>query len=280
VDVLGHGLSQGSLARLTASSPRPRPRRPRKRRGAPAPTRRRVLRGAAGRAGHGRPAAPPGRSRRGPCAVSSSRACGRRANACRRVGPGWSACVGQNKTRSPPCMRCRGPCLASPHQVSQLPGLPGADVPPARARNPRKAQVALLLPRPGVASGQCPFLTVKLFYYPGAGRRKACPASFSSFFPVHTLSTECGRLSAARRGFPPPFTQAFTQVINRLPGVTRRNTESQARRHSLFLLPFLIRFCYFRGRSTEIIARNRLAFHVAPVPCGDEDDQPGASALR
>lgn len=34
---------------------------------------------------------------------------------------------------------------------------------PPEYRNPREAQVSLLLPRPGVASGQCPFLTVKAF---------------------------------------------------------------------------------------------------------------------
>src|SRR6516162_6180647 len=36
------------------------------------------------------------------------------------------------------------------------PGLPSAGAPPARARNPRSAQVALLLPRPGVAPGAVP----------------------------------------------------------------------------------------------------------------------------
>jgi hypothetical protein len=102
-----------------------------------------VLRGVAGRV-HPVPAASPlGRSRCGRCAVSSGRACGRRASACRRVGPGLSACAGQNKTRSPPCMRCRGPCLASPHQ-----GQPVA-WPSRRGRAARQSQ------EPALGSG-CP----------------------------------------------------------------------------------------------------------------------------
>jgi len=39
--------------------------------------------------------------------------------------PGRRNTARQNRTRPPPCMRWRGPCLATLHQVSQLPGLPG-----------------------------------------------------------------------------------------------------------------------------------------------------------
>ena len=103
-------------------------------------------------------ASQPGRSRRRRSAVSSGRACGRRASACRRVGPGLSACAGQNKTRSPPCMRCRGPRLASPHQgqpvtwrsrrgraarQSQEPALgSGRPAPPTSRSHPRAVPVS------------------------------------------------------------------------------------------------------------------------------------------
>ena len=102
-----------------------------------------MLRGAAGRVRPGPGASPTGRSRRGRCAASSGRACGRRVSACRRLGPGLSACAGQNKTRSPPCMRCRGPRLASPHQ-----GQPVA-WPSRRGRAARQSQ------EPALGSG-CP----------------------------------------------------------------------------------------------------------------------------
>lgn len=117
-----------------------------------------MLRGAAGRVHPGPAASPPGRSRRGRGAVSSGRACGRRASACRRVGPELSACAGQNKTRSPPCMRCRGPRLASPHQgqpvawpsrrgraarQSQEPALgSGRPAPPTSRSHPRAVPVS------------------------------------------------------------------------------------------------------------------------------------------
>src|SRR5437763_1563294 len=145
VDVLGHGLPQGSLARLI--------------RGAFAGISLRwVLRGAAGRVRPGPLAPRPGRSRRGPGAVNSRRSCGRRGSACRRVGPGLSACVGQNKTRSPPCMRCRGPRLglaASGQPVawpsrrghaarqSQEPALgSGCPAPPTSRSRPRAVPVS------------------------------------------------------------------------------------------------------------------------------------------
>jgi hypothetical protein len=133
MDVLGHGLPEGSLARLKKAWPVR----------SAALTLRWVLRGVAGRVRPGPGASPTGRSRRGRCAASSGRACGRRVSACRRVGPGLSACAGQNKTRSPPCMRCRGPRLASPHQ-----GQPVA-WPSRRGRAARQSQ------EPALGSG-CP----------------------------------------------------------------------------------------------------------------------------
>src|SRR5215468_6128604 len=65
-----------------------------------------------------------------------------------------------------------------------------------------------------------------------SARDRARPALylFPAFFPVHRMSTEYGGLSAFHRGFPP----SFTQVINRLPGVTRRDAESLPCRRALF----------------------------------------------
>src|SRR5881398_1672770 len=64
---------------------------------------------------------------------------------------------------------------------------------------------------------------------------RGAPHFFPAFF-LSTRSTEYGWLSAVNRGFPP----SFTQVINRLPGVTQGNSELPACRHALFLLAFLI----------------------------------------
>jgi hypothetical protein len=113
VDVLGHGLPPGSLARLIGCrdvmSRAPTPARARK---ADVP------------AGRSLRASRPGRFRRGSYAGMSKNACGWHGNACQRAGPDPGACVGLNKTRSPPCMRCRGPCLASPHRSASCLAFP------------------------------------------------------------------------------------------------------------------------------------------------------------
>ena len=132
MDVLGHGLPQGSLARLREGLARPI-RRAYSSVGAP--------RG--GRAG----ASWSGGISAGSVSARSlrsefGRACGRRASACRRVGPGLSAYAGPNRARSPPCMRCRGPRLASPHQ-----GQPVA-WPSRRGRAARQSQ------EPALGSGR------------------------------------------------------------------------------------------------------------------------------
>ena len=67
-------------------------------------------------------------------------------------------------------------------QVSQLPGLPDAARRPPESRNPREAQVSLFLPRPGVAPGQCPFLTVKAFLLPRRGVAQAPSRIIFLFF--------------------------------------------------------------------------------------------------
>ena len=150
MDVLGHGLPQGSLARLIWLICG---------RGAFAGlTPRWALRGAAGRACPG-PAAPgPGRSRRGPAAVNSRQSCGRRGSACRRVGPGLSACVGQNKNKVPSMYEMQGtsPGLAASGQPvtwpsrrghaarqSQEPALgSGCPAPPTSRSRPRAVPVS------------------------------------------------------------------------------------------------------------------------------------------
>jgi hypothetical protein len=148
----------------------------------------------------------------------SRHACGRHGNACRPAGPGRGAYVGLNKTRSPPCMRCRGPCLASPHRPASCLAYPYR-APPARVRNPREAQVSLLLPRPGVASGQCPFLTVKAFLLPRRGTAQALRRIIFWFFHCPHICPQ------AVTGYPHStsvFHRLMHSLVNRLPGVTRR----------------------------------------------------------
>ena len=63
---------------------------------------------------------------------------------------------GRIKTRSPPCSMQGTLPGPGPPQVGQLPWLSRCRAPPARVRNPREAQVSLLLPRPGVAPRAVP----------------------------------------------------------------------------------------------------------------------------
>lgn len=216
-----------------------------------------MLREAAGRVHPGPAASPPGRSRRGRCAVSSGPARGRRASACRRVGPGLSACAGLNKTRSPPCMRCRGPRLASPHQgqpvawpsrrgraarQSQEPALgSGCPAPPTSRSHPRAVPVSN-----GESISTC---SARDSARPG-------PHLFLAFF----LSTLCPQNMAgyphSTGGFPPPF----TQVIHRLPGVTRWNAKLIAHGNALFQQAFLIRSPRFRGDRLRLSGEIRPAF--------------------
>src|SRR6266571_7870663 len=77
--------------------------------------------------------------------------------------------------------------------------------PPARVRNPREAQVALLLPRPGVAPGQCPFLTVKAFLLP---RRAAAQDPRRIFFQLFSCPQEVHRIRLVIR-ISPWFSTAF-----------------------------------------------------------------------
>jgi len=64
----------------------------------------------------------------------------------------------------------------------------------------------------------CPFPTVKVFLLRQRASRKGLGQSYGEFFAVHTLSTECGWLSAVSEGYPPVYAQPF----HRLPMVTRR----------------------------------------------------------
>jgi hypothetical protein len=188
------------------------------------PTPRQAPRDGGGPARPGSRAPRRSRFRCGPCAGRSRGVCGWRVSACSRAGPGRVACAGQNKTRSPPCMRCRGPCLASPHQVGQSPGLSRRCAPPARVRNSREGQVSLLLPRPGVASGQCPFLTVKAFLLPPDRTAQDLDRIFSRLFScphaVHKMLLVIRIKPAFSTCFPP----SCAQEIHRLPAVARRNT--------------------------------------------------------
>ncbi len=214
MDVLGHELPPGSLARLI----RPRDVMSRgathwRARKADVP------------AGRGPRVPRPGWFRRDSCAGMSRNACGWLGSACRRAGPVQDACAGLNTTRSPPCMRCRGPCLASPHRPTSCLGLL-CRAPPARVRNPREAQVSLLLPRPGVASGQCPFLTVNVFLLPRRGIAQALNRIIFWFFRCpHSYPQNVTGYPHSASVFPP----SYAQSVHRLPGVTRGTPRSPGR---------------------------------------------------
>ena len=91
--------------------------------------------------------------------------------------------VPSSRRRSPPCMRWRGPRL--------VPGRPGrltgrlAPGPPAGAAHPPEPPVSRRLPRPGVASGWCPFPTVKTFLLSRWEARKVRREFISGFFAIH-----------------------------------------------------------------------------------------------
>jgi len=136
-------------------------------------------------------------------------------------------------------MRCRGPRLASPHQVSRLPGLPGANAPPARARKPGLGSGCPAPP----TSRSCPRavpVSNGESISTASSRDRARPAP--NLFPAFSASTGCPQKMAGSPHsvmvFPPPF----AQVIHRLPGVTWRNAESPASRRVPFRRPFQFDF--------------------------------------
>ena len=99
---------------------------------------------------------------------------------------------GQPVARPFPCAAPgdRLPGLPMLSQVGRLPGLLGpTGRPPVpctrlRYRFPGPSHV------PGVASGWCPFPTVKYFYCLGGVPRKGLRRRYLNFFVIHTLSTE------------------------------------------------------------------------------------------
>jgi hypothetical protein len=84
--------------------------------------------------------------------------------------------------------------------------------PPAGASHPPKTPVSRLLPRPGVSSEWCPFATVKYFLRPLRTVRKRSGPFIFALFLIHTMSTECARLSARSWGYPPAYAQPRPQV--------------------------------------------------------------------
>lgn len=102
--------------------------------------------------------------------------------------------------------------------------------PPDGAKHPPEPPVSRLFPCPEVALGWCPFPTVKAFLLPLRGARKSLREFIFWFFSVHTLPTECRRLSARRNGYPPAFTHPVHKLIHRLPGVTWRTRPGGTRR--------------------------------------------------
>jgi len=119
---------------------------------------------------------------------------------------------GQNATRPPPCMRWRGPCLASPHQIGQFPGLPGAarrpPVPSTRKkyRSPGHSRVRRGCPQMvPVSNGECI----------STGVRECRARVRSHSFQVFSLSTRCPQKEDNYPhlgcGYPP----AYAQIIHR-----------------------------------------------------------------
>ena len=123
---------------------------------------------------------------------------------------------------------------------------------------------------------------------------RPAPHIFRVSSPVHTLSTGYGWLSAFNSCFPPPY----TQVIHRLPGVTRGTLAARRVRRTEFTC-FTIQFPALGDAIAEIIwlnsaclsDRSGIAARARPGgpcgswpapsgPCDDEDDQLGASSLR
>jgi hypothetical protein len=159
------------------------------------------------RAGRPCPADAPAarRRRRGPAARRMTR--GWRADEFWRVGPGKTGAVGQNETRPPPRMRWRGPCSALPYASRPVARLTLHCGPPASASHPPKIPVSRLLRRSGVSSEWCPFPAVRYFLRPIRTPRKRSGQFVFALFLIHTISTECVRLSARSWGYPPGYTQ-------------------------------------------------------------------------
>ncbi len=193
----------------------------------PGATPRWAVRDAGGPACPGPRAPPPGRSRRGPCAGRSRNACGRRENACRNAGPGRGACVGQNKNKVPSMYEMQGtlPGLAAPGRPVAWLSLYRARRPP-EYRSPREAQVSLLLPRPGVASGQCPFLTVKAFLLPRLGCAQDPRRIFSEFLSCPHAVHRMWLVIRIQSRFSTAFCTGHPQITGRDP----KNTGWPARR--------------------------------------------------
>lgn len=126
----------------------------------------------------------------------------------------------QGKTdKAPPCMRWRG--LARPRRA-KLTGCP-ASLAPRAARQcqvPVQGPVSRLLPRSrGRPPRWCPFPTVKHFYWLHQRERKALRPINSGFFAIHTVPTECGRLSAPDSGYP----LDYSQLVHKSPNVIQES---------------------------------------------------------
>ena len=164
--------------------------------------------------------------------------------------------VSQPPTRTPYTAECnKAPFMyemkgaLSGHVAPDRPvaRLPRRHAPPDGAKHPPEPPVSRLFPCPEVAPGWCPFPTVKAFLLPLRESRKSLREFIFWFFSVHTLSTECRRLSARRNPYPP----AFTQFIHRLPSVTRR-------------IPDMVAVC----NRTGVSAGSRKRGAGPPVPPG------------
>ncbi len=206
MDVLGHGLSPGSLARLIRSRDVAGPPTPPRARTAHVP------------ASPVRRAPRPGWFRRGSCAGGSRNACGCHRNACRRAGPGQGACVGLNKNKVPSMYEMQGTLPGLAAKASQLPGRPM----PRAARQSQEPARGSGFPTPPT-SRSCPQAVPvsngeSISTASARDRASLLPHHFLVFSLPAQVSTGCDWLSAFIVGFPPPY----AQPVHRLPGVTRR----------------------------------------------------------
>jgi len=107
------------------------------------------------------------------------------------------------------------------------------------------------------------------------GRARPGLHLFPAFFRLHRMSTEYGRLSAFRWGFPP----SPAQVIHRLPGVTCRDAKSSYIVKSYFRGFSLIDFPYPRRSRGDYPVKFGRPFS-AGCPGAAAGVRPGACVVR
>lgn len=111
-------------------------------------------------------------------------------------------------------MEGTSPGLTVPRR--QSPGCPTPQA-AAGAKHPCEAPVSRLLPRPGGSPRMMPVSSSNVFLLPPRKLRKVLRLLISSFFAIHMVSTEPGKLFAFGGGCP----RSYAQFIHRNLGITR-----------------------------------------------------------